>query len=533
MTEVVEKIIAALVTAFLACLCTVKMPCAMQQGGYENRAFWRWLKRRDNLLFNRLSVLSLCLALTAAVTSLCFSFLGARWALVCSAAPFFGLLLFFRVADAKYALKVPAKRSARLLRLFAVYFLYVAIFSYAFVSVLAFLSDLNGSALYALVAYVPFSLMPVTLPLWLCLANATTRVFEEAHNRKFIKRAGQVLDEYKITRVAVVGSYGKTSVKNILKTLLGERFSVVETPASYNTPMGIAKTVFSDEFGNKEIFLAEMGARKAGDISELCQLVRPDYAVFVGVCGQHVASFGSLEGVFEEKSKILRCGAKTVVCGESLRAQIGENFQEQEIIYAGESQIRDLRLSGTQTSFTLLLGGEEIEITTPLLGRGNAENIALAASLCEKLGMTAAEIKAGVEKLQPVPHRLQLLENGGVYILDDGYNCNMQGAKAALEVLSKFEGGRCVVTPGIVEGGILEEELNNRLGEEIAKRDIEKVILVGDTLVGAVKSGYLAAGGNGERLATVQSLEGAQEKLAEWLKAGDAVLFLNDLPDLY
>ncbi len=533
MNDVVVKMIAALVTAFLVCICTVKMPCAMQQGGYENRAFWRWLKRKDNLLFNRLAVLSLCLALTTAVTVLCFSFFGVAWAQLCSSLPFVGLLLFFWRADSKYALKVPAKLSARLLRLFAVYFLYVAIFSYALVAFLEVLAIVNGSVSYALVAYVPYALVPLSLPIWLTLANATTRPFEVAHNRKFVKRAGQVLDESKIIRVAVVGSYGKTSVKNILKTLLKEKYSVVETPASYNTPMGIAKTVFSANFENKEILLAEMGARKAGDIRELCALVRPDYAVFVGVCGQHIASFGSLDGVFEEKSEILRSGAKTVVCGESLREKIGENFKEQAIVYAGGSQIKALRLSGTATAFTLALGGGEIEVKTSLLGRGNAENIALAATLCVELGLTAAEIKAGIEKLQPVPHRLQLLENNGVYILDDGYNCNIEGAKAALEVLAQFSGGRCVVTPGIVEGGILEEELNERLGAEIATRGIEKVILVGDTLVGAVKEGYLAAGGDKERLESAQSLDLAREKLAKWIKAGDAVLFLNDLPDLY
>ncbi len=529
MIEVVEKMIAALITSLLLCFSTLKLLGAMQQGGYKNAGFLRWLKRKDNLFFNRLAALALCLALSGVITAMCFSFLGEKWALVVSSLPFLGLILVFWRVDGKYALKVPLKRTARLIRLFAAYYLITAVFSYFFLSVLMILSNANGSPLYALIAYAPFAISPILLPVWLCVANGATSVFENAHNRKFIKQAGQVLDERKIIRVAVVGSCGKTSVKNILKTILSEKYKVVETPASYNTPMGIAKTVFLDEFSEKEVFIAEMGARKEGDISELCHLVKPDYAVFTAVCPQHIASFGSIENVYKEKSQILRSGAK-VVCGESLQAWIKDCA---EVIYAGASQIRDLRLSGKNTAFTLLLGGEEVEIKTSLLGRIAAENIALAATLCMEMGLTKEEIVAGVEKLQPIPHRLQLLENNGVYILDDGYNCNIEGAKAALEVLSQFEGRTCIVTPGIVEGGILEEELNGALGAEIATRKVDKVILVGDTLVGAVKDGYVHGGGDEGKLSVAQTLEKAQELLAEWLQTGDAVLFLNDLPDLY
>jgi UDP-N-acetylmuramoyl-tripeptide--D-alanyl-D-alanine ligase len=92
-------------------------------------------------------------------------------------------------------------------------------------------------------------------------------------------------------------------VKNIVKILLSERFDVVATPESYNTPIGIAKTVFSPEMEGKQIFIAEMGARKQGDIAELCSLVHPDYAIFTGVCEQHIQGFGSIDNVWKEKSE--------------------------------------------------------------------------------------------------------------------------------------------------------------------------------------------------------------------------------------
>ena len=523
------RIIASVATAVLLCCGTRAMIGAMQQGGYKNTLFFRWLRRKDNLFFNRLAVLALCLFLAPAVTSLCFSFLGTEWALICSAVPFLGLCFVFAWTAGKYALKVPLNNTGRSNRLFVFYLILTAAVGYGFIYFLAWLSEKNGSYIYSLIAYLPFAIMPMILPLILGLANGILSVFENARNKKFVKRAGQVLDECEITRVGVVGSFGKTSVKNILKTLLSEKYAVVETPASYNTPMGIAKTVFSKDFADKQIFIAEMGARKQGDIAQLCALVKPDYAIFTGVCQQHIGSFGSLEKVFLEKSEILKCGAKTVVCGNSLREYIQDEFPC--VVYADEA--KDLALQATKTSFTLPINGVETAVETALLGEGGAENIALCVKLCESLGMTTEEIARGIRKILPIPHRLQLIESGGVYILDDGYNCNPRGAKMAIDALCRFENKKCVVTPGIIECGVLEESINAELGAYLAKADLDEVILVGETLVTAVKNGYLSAGGDGAKLRFVKTLDGAKPILAEFLGAGDAVLFLNDLPDAY
>jgi UDP-N-acetylmuramoyl-tripeptide--D-alanyl-D-alanine ligase len=530
MIDTLTTIGATIVCTTLFCLMTVKTVGAMQQSGYKNKTFLRWLRRDDNLFFNRLCVLALCLALTTAITSLCFSFLGKTWALAISAIPFLGFLTAFLIVDCKYALKVPYTPTGRACRLFAVYYLFTAGVCYGLITLLSFLSAQNGSSLYALIAYVPFAVMPLLLPFLLCAANAIASVFENIRNRRFVKRAGQVLNERKIIRIAVVGSYGKTSVKNILKTLLEEKYSVVETPESYNTPIGVAKTFTSSRFVGKDVLIAEMGARKAGDISELCRLVQPDYAIFTGVCEQHISTFGSLQAVFEEKSSILKCGVKKAVCGESLKELLSE---KDGLLFAGLNQVKDLRLEGETTRFTFTLGGKEIVAKTALLGNAAAENILLAATLAFEMGVTPEEIERGISKLQPIPHRLQLLKSNGVYILDDGYNCNPKGAKEAISALTRFSGRKCIVTPGIVECGVLEEKINGELGEEIAKADLDKVILVGDTLIGAVKSGFEQAGGNMKKLTSVQTLIAAQVVLADWLIEGDAVLFLNDLPDVY
>ena len=145
--------------------------------------------------------------------------------------------------------------------------------------------------------------------------------------------------------------------------------------------------------------------------------------------------------------------------------------------------------------------------------------------------MSAEEIATGIAKIKPVPHRLEKSEANGVTILDDSYNCNEEGARYAVEVLRLFEGDKWVVTPGIVELGILEVEKNEALGASFV--GLDRIVLVGETLVQAVKKGYSAAGGDKEKIRTVPTLKDAQELLSKELKTGDTVLVLNDLPDIY
>ena len=159
------------------------------------------------------------------------------------------------------------------------------------------------------------------------------------------------------------------------------------------------------------------------------------------------------------------------------------------------------------------------------------QNVAISALVAYNLGMTAEEIVAAIEKLDFIEHRLQLIKSGGVNILDDGYNSNIKGAAAALEVLRSFEGRNIAVTPGLVELGVLEEEENTRLGEQLVGLDF--VILVGETLITPVKKGYLANGGDASVLKIVPTLNAAQEELKKILQPNDTVLFLNDLPDIY
>jgi UDP-N-acetylmuramoyl-tripeptide--D-alanyl-D-alanine ligase len=287
-----------------------------------------------------------------------------------------------------------------------------------------------------------------------------------------------------------------------------------------------------------EIFIAEMGARRAGDIAELCELVSPDYAVFTGVCRQHMETFKTEENLLKAKCEIIKGTKIRVVCGAELKDKISScptvtDGDREKCVYFDEQKILSLELSATNTRFSLLLGKERIDVSTPLLGNASVENVALAVTLAFELGMTKEEILLGLEKVKPIPHRLQLIESNGVYILDDAYNCSERSAKEAIDALCRFDGRRFVVTPGIVEGGVLEKSINAKLGETLANARLDRIMLVGETLVQFIKEGYLNAGGAEERIGTYCSLDKVKEILEVELQEGDAVLFLNDLPDVY
>lgn len=513
-----------LLAALLCAYASIRLAAIMQQSGYSGERLLKWYFAKGNIQRKRISLLALSLALLTALFNICFSFAGAWIANLISVLPFVGIFALYLWSEKKFALKVPAKSSARLIRLAVAQSILLFILSVTLGFGLAAVSLAIDAEWFYLLRFVPFALLPLTLPLILTCANFVMSLYEVPHNKRFVKRAKKLLDESKCIKVGITGSFGKTSVKHFAAQMLATKFKIVATPASFNTPMGIARTVFEQGL-DCEIFLAEMGARHIGDIAELCDLVQPEYGVVTGVCEQHIETFGSLEAIKKEKS-VLASRVKFAVLGATANEFIAENAMRENIDFG----LEDLVCSENGVSFRVNLKGQDVTMKSRLLGRTAAEDLALAAVLCAELGMSPDEIVAAAEAIKPVPHRLQKIEANGLVILDDAYNSNIEGAKNAVETLRLFDGKKYVVTPGLVELGELQESLNQKLGEELVGLD---VILVGETLVLPVRKGYVDAGGEEKRLQIVPTLKDAQEILAREAGAGDAVLFLNDLPDIY
>ncbi len=524
--KTIECILTAVIFAVMLCLVTYRQAGVLQSSGYDNGKYFKWLKKKSNRAFGRFALLAIMCALTSAVVGLSFSF-TAEWAAVISLAPYVLFFALFLWADSKVALRSSVTVTPRFTRLYAAYFLVCAVVSYILVTLLNFADYVWGEAVFGSLRYCPLALLPLGAVPLLMLANAIIKIYEIPHNKKFIKRAKNKLAASHIKVIAITGSYGKTSTKFILNGLLSKKYRVLTTPRSHNTPIGIALAVNNANLDDYDVFIAEMGARHLGDIAELCEICPPDISLITGICGQHLESFGTFANVVKAKGEILTYTKDRAIIADDCF----DLFAEYPCRKTRCLCVDGVQCSADGTSFTLTLGGKSRVVAAELLGRHSAYNIGLAADAAFAAGMSLDEIAEAVGGIGFIEHRLQLIKSNGVFILDDGYNSNVKGARAALEVLNYFGGRKIVITPGLVELGVLEEEENYLLGKHLI--GVDRIILVGETLVKAVARGYEENGGDMQKLSVAANLAAAQALLKEYIAEGDAVLFLNDLPDIY
>ncbi|SFC09129.1 Mur ligase family protein [Butyrivibrio sp. YAB3001] len=463
------------------------------------------------------------------------------------------LAIVFIVLTSLLYIPKPAKKkfvvTDRVKRLFVTYGILLAIL--LCVSVLVNKSSKYGSV----ICVVIWAVYVCLFPLFTALANLINLPIEKRINKYFIDDAKRMLREHPGLRIiGITGSYGKTSVKYYLTTLLSEGFSVLMTPESYNTPMGIVRTIREHLKPTHQIFVCEMGARHLHDIKEITDIVHPDDGILTSIGYQHLETFHSLDNIISTKYELLDAvdeklkaeGGKNDGTEKHLKFVNGDNeiikshMKYSDAITYGISdgndyQAKDIKVTSAGTTFTVTSPkGETAEYTTRLVGRHNVENIVGAIAAANSFGIPMSKLKMAVRRLQPVPHRLELNKHGNVSILDDAYNSNPNGAKVALETLALFEDSvKILVTPGMVELGAKEDEYNKEFGKQAAAV-CDYIILVGDKNSASIKAGAEEAGFDPERLFVKHTLNEATALMYEIDAGREKVILLeNDLPDNY
>jgi UDP-N-acetylmuramoyl-tripeptide--D-alanyl-D-alanine ligase len=377
------------------------------------------------------------------------------------------------------------------------------------------------------------------MPLYVLLVNLINKPIESAVRRHYVNDAKRLLAENRNLKIiGITGSYGKTSVKYYLTELLSARYNVLMTPENFNTPMGVVRTVREHLSPLHEIFVCEMGAKRRGEIKELCDLVHPQNGVITAVGPQHLETFGSQERIRKTKFELARALPKE---GKVyLNADSPELMKEEDkgnaVFYSlegnGDYTAENVRTGEGGTTFTLVHGKDRVEFQTALIGRHNVLNIVGAIAIARDFGLSYEELQGAVRRLQCVPHRLQLLDNGRALIIDDAYNSNPSGAKAALETLSFFEGYRILVTPGMVELGAQMEARNKDFGKQAACC-CDYAVLVGKRQAPPILEGLLEGGFPREKIFVAESFgEGIAHAYGLDTKGKRPVILLeNDLPD--
>lgn len=374
------------------------------------------------------------------------------------------------------------------------------------------------------------------------IANTINLPIEKQINQYYFNDAERIVKQSSnLEVVGITGSYGKTSVKHIVNTVLGSQYNVLMTPESYNTKLGVTITIRNMLKPIHEIFIAEMGAKQENDIQEICDLVHQKYGILTAVGPQHLETFKTIENVQKTKFELIESLPSD---GIGFLNKDDENIMSYQVknncklVYYGidadglDYHAEDIRFSAKGSHFKIVKkDGSSAEFQTKLLGKHNIYNILAAVALGSELGISLEKLALAVRKTQPVKHRLEITQKtGNVTVIDDSFNSNPKGSKMALEVLGQMEGKKILVTPGMIELGEKEYELNKAFGGYAADA-CDYVILVGEKQTKPIQDGLKEKGYPENQIYIAKHLNDAIGHLNQVTVPGSIVLFENDLPD--
>lgn len=400
---------------------------------------------------------------------------------------------------------------------------------------------LDASGLRAL--YTAFALLLALLPVAIIAANAVLMPYENAVQREYRAEAVALLGKVQPFVIGITGSYGKSSAKSMLAHLLQFKAPTLAATGSVNTVMGLTRHIRENLVFGHQFMVVEMGAYGIGSIKRLCDFTPPAAALVTAVGDMHLERFGSLENIFlakRELAQALPSGGILVVNADSPNARrIAETVPDRRVFLYGEqatgtldTRLEAVRVTKAGTEFVLRTRHATYDCFTPIHGRPIVLNLTGAFTLSVALGLDPELAIAAFRTLKPVSNRLEVVEDRGITWIRDAYNSNQYGFRAALEVATGLPVTRRVlVTPGVIELGPLQAEVNTQLSREAAAI-CDYTLVVSETNRAAFTAGHRAAGRE-ERLVPVASRSEAFRWIGEHVRPGDLVILENDLPDLY
>lgn len=528
----------SIANAALLCLIAGKFLQILQLSGYKIKGYNVWLKDTKARYISRIAMLSFlslaCVLVTNALFDVyhqdsIYSYLGLIFYI------YFSIVFIIHMVNSPQ--KTPLAQTRRMARLISCLFVLCMGITFVLIWVCT-------EWLY----FIKFGVMvltPLLLPVLVPLAHFIMLPLETFIRWNYIRKAKKKLaSRPDLIRIGITGSYAKTSVKHILFDMLSEKYNVCMSPHSFNTPMGLTKVVLKYLKPENQILIAEMGAKQVGDIAYLCNIINPQHAIITGIGSQHLETFGSVENIKKTKNELVLAlpeNANVVFNMENNGAR--ELFEECTLknkFLAGFGEESELKVSNVDITsngmtFTLEYNGKSKKCTSNLIGKHNLENILLSATLALKLGVSLEGVARAISELQPVAHRLEVIRNQNITVLDDAFNSSVEGSAAAVEVLSSFKDSvKICITPGMVEMGQEEFNVNEHFGEQLGKV-CDYVIVVNKVNQEALKKGLESTEIAKENIILVDTLKQAKARLNELITPDKnyVVLFENDLPDNY
>ena len=405
---------------------------------------------------------------------------------------------------------------------------------------------LNAIVFFTITLNLPhywFYLAVVCWPLQWVLMLLTawiTAPIEAMVRNQFKQKAKKELNDIHPITIGITGSFGKTSAKTILRDVLSQKYITLMTPGSFNTPMGITRTIREYLKPIHQVFICEMGADHVGDIKELMNFVTPKYGLVTSIGEQHLNTFRSLKNIINEKMKEIEMLPSDGVGFLNLDNEYIRNYEIQNncktvsfaIDYPADYQAINITYSNEGSTFEVAHDGVAYPFKTRLLGKNNVSNILAAVAIARELGLSWTQIIHAVAGVQAVEHRLQKRIINGYTFIDNAFNSNPVGAATSLEVMQQMNGQRIIVTPGFIDMGSKQDYYNHTFGTQM-KDHVDWVILVGPTQTKAIYDGLKESGFDMDHVLVVKNVDEAFTYVYTHFTRNDTILLENDLPDAF
>ena len=380
--------------------------------------------------------------------------------------------------------------------------------------------------LIALCVFVESCFFVWLLPVLTLVAWAICLPIDAAVARHYLKLACSKLSSAGVAVVAITGSYGKTSVKDMLSALLAD--SITPT-GSCNTPLGIAAYINRTDLTSAKYLILEFGARRRGDIAQLCTLYKPKYGIVTGVCAQHLSTFKSLDNVIATKRELVEHIPRDGFCVLNSADEIASSY-----VNAGsctkylsrnglQIEVKSVDLQGTRLEVGV--NNQLEEVTLPQITDYVKDTFAMCLQCALQLNQSLEDTLNRIWQVKQTPHRMELVKGANCYILDDSYNGSIVGVTSCTKTLAQFNCCKVVITQGLVECGKQRKSMNIQCGKLLGSVCNVAVVL-------GRNAQYLAEGLRKTSCAVIYAKDLKQAvTLATQHVNGGILLFQNDLPD--
>ena len=516
-----------LAIAFFTYKRTLFFSLFFQQERYNNFSFTKFIFHKFQLIDKKLSLLLFAYTIFATGTK----FYKLDMLIVSALFLIFGILTPNPKSN---SMKKQLVITNRLKRILEISFILSILFLSNIIHILYTITIQNQYCFCLVMGYVILFIQ--TIPFTLIFANILLFPVEFLTRKYYTSKAKQILKKYHPVVIGITGSFGKTSTKNILNHILSSVSKSMTTARSINTLMGITQVIREELKPSYKYFIVEIGTAGKGRIKKICNLVKPQYGILTAVGSAHFENFKSKDAIAKEKFDLI----KSVIKNDGSYI-INPNTVDKKYIEKFNADTTNFSITNTTISingikFKLSYNGKKYDISAPVFGEHQSENISLAFIMALKLGIPADTIIASLKTLPQTEHRQEVKTQGDLTIIDDAFNSNIAGFKSALStlhILAKEKKGRAIlITPGMVELGKEHNAQHTEIAN-VALQTCDIVIAVIPERIQSFVDTFTSGKSNAQKIVQVDSLTQARAWIADNAKKNDVILYENDLPDVF